>query len=191
MRRATVPVGWLLALAALLAGCGNGIHGRGTGPSLPDLLVPLAGDQVPAMSGAFDLDRYLHDFAAVPARERPKFLSAGFVEGWLLSTTDNSYGRRLYLMQFRDHAAAREVFNWYRGFVKEGMFTLDLPREHYGRVAPYQDALHHKGLYAQVLYPAGPFLVVVSVTVPGGTVPGIAKAEAGRVAAAESARLPS
>jgi hypothetical protein len=188
VRRAIRMLSCLLALAPL-TGCG-GVHGHGTGPSLGDLIVPLAGTAMPAMSGPFDLDRYAREFAAAPEQERPEFVRAGFVAGCVQSTTDSSFGRRLYLMRFRDRAAAHQVFDWYRSFVRSGTFSIDLRRENYGRVASYRDSRQRSGSYAQVLYPAGPLLVVVSVTVAAGTDPDRARAEAGRLAAEESARLP-
>jgi hypothetical protein len=189
-RACVIPAAWLLVLAALLAGCGNGVHGRGTGPAMSDLLVPLDGNPLPDASGRFDLDRYVHHYAAVPNQERAEFTRAGFVDGWLLSTLDDTFGRRLYLIRFRDPAAAREVYGWYRGFVKRATFTLGLAREHYGHVDAYEDDQKRTGTYVQVLYPAGPFLVVISVTVASAADTERAKAEAIRIATAESTRLP-
>jgi hypothetical protein len=189
-RACVIPAACLLVLAALLTGCGNGVRGHGTGPAMSDLLVPLDGNAVPGASGPFDLDRYVRDYAAVPDQERAEFTGAGFVDGWLLSTLDDTFGRRLYLIRFRDPAAAREVYGWYRGFVKQPTFTIDLAREHYGRVDTYQDDQDRNGTYVQVLYPAGPFLVVISVTVATAADTAKAKAEATRIATAESTRLP-
>jgi hypothetical protein len=191
MRRPSTILALVLPmLLGLLAGCGNGLHGQGTGPSMSDLLTALDGNAVPGATGEFDLDKYVSAYAASPDAERTEFGKAGFVSGWVLSTLDSTFSRRLYLIKFRDSAAARDVYGWYKGYVKDGTFSLELSREHYGRVATYQDGQNRTGTYAQVMYPAGPFLVVVSVTVAAAADTERAKTEASKIATAESTRLP-
>lgn len=177
------------ALALVLAGCG-GVHGRGTGPSTSDLVIQLDGSPVANAAGELTLDRYVSEFATVPGQERAEFTKAGFVTGWLRSTLDQQFGRRLYLLQFRDPPAAHDVFSWYRSFATSGTFTADLKRDYFARVMPFKTKDNRDAYSAQVMYAAGPFVITSSVTIAAGGDLNAARAEAIRIAQTESAILP-
>jgi hypothetical protein len=179
----------LLATLMLTGACG-GVHGQGTGPSLPDLVVPLTGNPVAGAAGELTLERYVSEFATVPDKERERFVQNGFVGGWLRSTLDDEYGRRVYLLKFRDPAAARDVYGWYQSFAATGLFEVNLNREHFGRIANYQTNDKRQATYAQVMFAAGPFVAVASVTIAAGGSTMLAKDEVSRIAVAESKRLP-
>jgi hypothetical protein len=180
----------VLLLLALVAGCG-GVHGKGTGPTMADLVVPLDGDPVTGAGGELTLDRYVSEFATVPDKERERLTMDGYVTGWLRSTLDQNFGRRVYLLRFRDPAAAKDVFGWYESYVGSGSFTVEgLKRDYFARTANYQTEDKRQALYAQVMFPAGPFVAVASVTVAAGIIPMLARDEVIKIALAESKRLP-
>jgi hypothetical protein len=175
--------------AVLLGGCG-GVHGTGTGPSMSDLVVSLDGSPVAGAGGELTLDRYVSEFASVPAQERAEFTKAGFVTGWLRSTLDQQFGRRIYLLRFRDMTAAHDVFLWYRSFVTSDTFSANVNREYFGRVMPFKTKDNRDAYSAQLMFPAGPFVAVSSVTVAAEGDVNAARTEAIRIAVAESRVLP-
>jgi hypothetical protein len=157
---------------------------------MSDLVAPLDGSPVPGVDGELTLDRYVSQFASVPAQERAELSKAGYVSGWLRSTLDEQFGRRVYLLQFRDVQAAHDVYAWYHGFATTGTFQANLNREHFGRVASFQTPDKRQAYYAQVMFAAGPFVAVASVTISATGNIGNARSEVGKIAAAESSRLP-
>jgi hypothetical protein len=173
----------------VLPACG-GVHGTGTGPALADLVVPLEGKPVAGAGGALTLERYVSEFATVPEQERARFTQDGFVGGWLRSTLDDEYGRRVYLLQFRDQAAARDVYGWYQSFAATGLFQVNLNREHFGRQATYETGDKRQATYLQVMFTAGPFVAVASVTLAAGGSILLAKDEVAKISVAESRHLP-
>jgi hypothetical protein len=177
----------LLLLAA--AGCGE-VHGHGTGPALSDLVVPLDGNPVTGAVGELTLDTYVSKYATVPSQERAEFAKAGYVTGFLRSTLDTQYGRRVYLLKFRDAQAAHDVYAWYHSFASTGTFGANLDREHFGRITQYQTPDNRQAFFAQLMFPAGPFVAIASVTVAVGASLDAAQGEAIRIATEESSRLP-
>lgn len=181
----------LLLLLALVAGC-SGVAGQGAAIPEAGQLVTPAGTPLPDDTRHVTLDEYVAEYAASPDKERTEFTEQGFVEGWIASSTDATYGRRAYLLRFRDVAAAGAVADWYHGFVgsNPATFPFDpaLGREGaFGQVNEYQDGT---GTYAQVVFPAGPYLVVVSATVNQTVSADRARAEALTMAKAQSDVLP-
>lgn len=185
-----VRVMCLVVAVLLAAGACGGVHGHGTGPTLADLVVPLEGNPVSGAGGELTLERYVSEFASVPDQERARFTQNGFRGGWLRSTLDDQYGRRVYLLEFRDAAAAHDVFGWYHSFAATGLFQVELKREYFARVAKYQTSDKRQATYAQVMFPAGPFVAVSSVTIAAGVSPLAAQDEVSKIAVAESKRLP-
>ncbi|HSV67676.1 MAG TPA: hypothetical protein VLJ59_17465 [Mycobacteriales bacterium] len=190
MFRTVRAIAGSLVVVGLLAGCGE-VVGHGTPPSLPDLLIPLDGQPITEATGDVNLADYLAKFATAPEPEAAEFTGQGFVGGWVVSTLDSSFSRRVFLLQFRDTAAARSVYGWYQDFLTPADRTFDtgVTRDNFGKVADYQDQQGRSGTRAQVLYPAGPFLVMVSVIV-ASTENDTARTEAQRLATAQSHRLP-
>jgi hypothetical protein len=157
---------------------------------MSELVVPLEGNPVSGAGGQLTLERYVSEFASVPAQERTELTKAGYVSGWLNSTLDDQFGRRVYLLRFRDEQSAHEVYAWYHSFATTGTFQANLNREHFGRVANFQTPDKRPASYAQVMFPAGPFVAVASVTIAAGGNLDNARTEVGRIATAESSRLP-